>query len=83
MAASRKTINWFEWARALGALAIVCLHAVVSTTNVPEIASANQALLYAENLAAYYPQYAGFADAGRSPSSSWSRARSCSTPRAR
>lgn len=52
MAASRKTINWFEWARALGALAIVCLHAVVSTTNVPEIASANQVLLYAENLAA-------------------------------
>ena len=52
MATSRKTINWFEWARALGALAIVCLHAVVSTTNVPEIASANQALLYAENLAA-------------------------------
>ena len=52
MSASRKTISWFEWARALGALAIVLLHAVVSTTNAPDIAQANQGLLYAENLLA-------------------------------
>lgn len=46
----RKTIQSYEWARVLGALAVVCLHAVVATRLVPELHQGNAALFLAEDV---------------------------------
>lgn len=46
----RRTIDWFEWARALGALAVVALHAMRATELAPGLAAAHPSLFWVEGI---------------------------------